>query len=141
SGAQFHYVSSSPWQLAHPLERFFEREDFPPGTMHLKKVRLAAPAAFFDDGEQKRAAIEALLTRFPGRTFVLIGDSAEQDPEIYGDTARAHPQQVALILIRRVGEVSPQRLAAAFEDVPAERWRLFASADELHGLDLPPGAG
>ena len=40
SGAAFHYVSASPWQLTRPLNDFFHSVGLPDGSMHLKLFRL-----------------------------------------------------------------------------------------------------
>lgn len=39
-GAQFHYVSGSPWQLYPEIEKFFRTEGFPMGSFHLKYFRI-----------------------------------------------------------------------------------------------------
>jgi phosphatidate phosphatase APP1 len=85
----------------------------------------------FKSSEQsKPPLIKALLTAFPAREFVLIGDSGEIDPEIYGAVARDHPDQVRAILIRNVtGEpAADPRFQAAFADLPTEKWHLFEDA-------------
>ena len=93
-GAAFHYVSSSPWQLFPPLRDFFDDAGLPNGSFHLRSFRLK-DESFFNLFKSSRATkpsvIEALLARFPDRAFILIGDSGEADPEIYGDIARRHP--------------------------------------------------
>ena len=64
---------------------------------------------------------------YPQRKFVLVGDSGQQDPEIYGLFARKYPRQVIAVFIHDVtGEPAESpRYQTAFEMVPAERWRLF----------------
>src|ERR1051325_5894126 len=105
AGAQFHYVSASPWQLYEPLAQFIRDNKFPEGTFHLKLFRLKDQTFFdlFRSPEQyKLALIEPMLERFPKRRCVLVGDSGEKDPEIYGLLTRKHPQQIVKILIRDV---------------------------------------
>ena len=41
------------------------------------------------------------MQTFPHLRFVLVGDSGEKDPEIYALVKKAHPAQVAAIVIRR----------------------------------------
>ncbi len=69
---------------------------------------------------------------------MLVGDSGESDPEIYGELARRHPDAVRLVSIRDVtGEGDDDvRYRAAFRDVPVERWRRFASPAELADVDV-----
>jgi phosphatidate phosphatase APP1 len=61
------------------------------------------------------------------RTLVLIGDSGERDPEIYGFIARKYPKRVHQIFIRAVkGETKDdKRFLQAFTDVPREKWVIF----------------
>lgn len=74
-----------------------------------------------------------MLNDFPRRCFVLVGDSAEQDPEIYGELARANPERIAAIFIRDVtGEpVDAPRYAQALRGLPAGRSTLFTDPDGL----------
>lgn len=136
TGASVHYVSSSPWQLYQPLDGFLEKAGFPQGTLHLKHFRLKDSSALDLLGSQtdtKLKAISPILERFPERRFVLIGDSGEQDPEIYGQIAREHPEQVVGIFIRNVTSATSddERFLAAFRDLPNERWELFEDASQI----------
>lgn len=140
-GAGLHYVSSSPWQLYAPLGEFVAAEGFPAGTWHLKHFRLKDETAldlFSAPEDYKPRHLRPLLSRFPGRRFVCVGDSGEKDPEIYGQLAREFPAQVRLICIRDVTGEAPDspRYAAAFAEVPRERWMIFTEASEL-----PPALG
>ena len=136
-GAAFCYVSGSPWQLYRPLEEFRQTAGFPAGAWHLKHVRLMDPATvaalFGPQMEYKLAGIEPLLARWPRRPVVLVGDSGEQDPEIYGTLGRRYPDRIARILIRNVTAepASAPRFVKAFEGVPAAKWQLFETAGEL----------
>jgi len=135
-GAQFHYVSSSPWQLHDPLAEFLASEGFPEGSLHLRSFslrnsRLLSPFVFRP--ENKARSIRNLLLQFPRRRFVLIGDSGERDPEIYGEVARRFPHQVERILIRDITGPGPKgtRFLRAFRGTPADRWRIYQHAEEL----------
>lgn len=133
--AQFHYVSASPWQLYLPLAEFVRTRGFPEGTFHLKAFRVK-DESFFDlfksPEHYKQGVIEPLLKRFPKRRFVLVGDSGERDPEIYGALARRFPDQVTRVLIRDVtGEgTEAARYQKAFREVPRGRWVIFQKPDE-----------
>jgi hypothetical protein len=136
SGAAFHYVSSSPWQLYPPLRRLLDAEGYPPGSFHLKTIRFRDPSVlrlFVARRRPKRREILTILEAFPERRFVLVGDSCEKDPEIYGAMARRFPQQIARIFIRNIAErpLGVLRAEKAFRDVPSEKWRVFRDAGEL----------
>ncbi len=143
AGARFHYVSASPWQLYSPLSQFVQSNGFPAGTFHLKFFRLKEHTFldwFAPPDNYKRSVIEPMLERFPRRRFVLVGDSGEKDPEIYGALARAHPQQVVGIFIHDVtGQpADAKRYRRAFAGVPETRWRLFKTPDEIKNATLLP---
>jgi hypothetical protein len=134
--ATFHYVSGSPWQLYPALADFTGDAGFPAGTFHLKAVRFADSSVLNLVGSQeefKTREIEALFKAFPRRRFVLVGDSGEQDPEIYGSLARKHGEQVRAVWIRNVTNetASNPRCQAAFQGLPRSRWLLFRDAAEL----------
>lgn len=137
-GVAFHYVSSSPWQLYEPLAGYFEESNLPPGSFHLRAFRLRdhmLRRIFLGRRPVKGLQIKSLLQRYPERTFVLIGDSGEYDPEIYGALARRFPRQVASILIRRVPgqKLTPFRWQRAFRKLPTSLWQLFDEPTEIAG--------
>ena len=141
-GVSFHYVSASPWQLFGPLETFLHDFGFPSGTMHLKlfSVKDSLKSKLLrSPRESKLNAIRPLLNDFPDRRFVLIGDSGEKDPEIYGTIAREHPHQVLGIYIRNLNESvrTDERFTNAFHGIPPERWQLFGHADDLQRSLVP----
>lgn len=107
--APFFYVSKSVWNIFPLLEQFIREQGLPKGPLLLRQLRLfrsAAPA-------HKPAAIAQLLGTYPALPFVLIGDSGEQDLEIYLEMARSHPGRIRTILIRNVS--SPPRSEALRE--------------------------
>jgi phosphatidate phosphatase APP1 len=84
--------------------------------------------------EYKLRIIEPLLTAFPQRKFVLVGDSGEKDPEVYGILVRRHSNQIIGIFIRDVtGEDSgAERYLKSFKDVPNDRWTIFTEPSHLN---------
>ncbi len=146
AAAVFHYLSASPWQLYEPLAEFVAAHGFPAGAFHLKRFRLKDQSALALLGSQERyksARIERILADFPGRRFILVGDSGEQDPEIYGAAVRKHPEQIVRIFIRDVDgpERDDARFQAAFDGVSAARWRVFSHPEELPAILPKSGAG
>ncbi|KAF9422890.1 hypothetical protein BGZ94_008469 [Podila epigama] len=102
-GAAIHYVSNSPWQLIPSLLDFFHTHMFPPGSAHLRLHDGVLKTYFITPpGENKRRCIREILTDFPGRKFILVGDSGEIDMEIYTEMAVAFPDQIFKIFIRDI---------------------------------------
>ncbi|UCE86979.1 MAG: App1 family protein [Deltaproteobacteria bacterium] len=135
-GASFHFVSSSPWQLYPPLEAFRADAGFPAAAFHLKSVRLKDRTLlnlFKDSLETKPPVIRAILQRWPHHRFLLVGDSGEQDPEVYGLIAREYPQRIVHVFIRRVAGAAngEKRFAKAFRGLPPDRWTVFSDATAL----------
>ena len=136
AGAAFHFVSGSPWQLYEPLHEFMRAEGYPVGSFHLKRFRIRDSARKIRMSPQKahkRAAIEPILAAFPERQFVLIGDSGEQDPEIYASFLRERPHQIAGVFIRTVRDEArdSERLQTAFAGVNPNRWTLYREPSEI----------
>lgn len=55
--------------------------------------------------------IKRILEAFPHLPFILIGDSGEQDPEIYRRVIEEFPRRIKVVYIRSVDN-KPDRLAA-----------------------------
>jgi len=136
--ADFCYVSASPWQLFQPLADFVRSNGFPGGAFYLKQFRWKDESLFnlFESPEKyKPQVIEPLLRHFPNRHFVLVGDSGERDPEIYGALARNFPKQVTRIFIRDVSNepADAERYRTAFRDLPPGTWQIFHDPSEIAG--------
>jgi hypothetical protein len=137
TGAGFCYVTGSPWQLYRPLEAFREHYGFPAGAWHMKHLRFAEPATIWafvgTQNEFKRQRIEPLMERWSQRPVVLVGDSSEQDPEIFAALARKHPERVMRIFIRDIagGTRDSMRYCKAFEGIDGAKWQLFRDAADL----------
>jgi hypothetical protein len=128
--ASLHFVSSSPWQLYSPLSEFMDAAGFPWSSVNLKQVRFRDETLFdlFKKGtETKPRVIRLILNAYPSRNFVLVGDSGEQDPEVYASLLREHPNQIRKIYIRNVTDESSdnERFSILFDGVEQERWQLF----------------
>lgn len=135
-GVYFHFVSSSPWQLYSPLNELMTRHGFPQATFHLKTVRFRDETLLnlFKKGtETKPLQIEPLLQKYPDHKFILVGDSGEQDPEVYGEIARKYPTKIQAIWIRNVSPDVEQakRFEKAFQSLPKSIWQVFERPDEI----------
>jgi len=132
-GYRFHYVSASPWQLYPALQQFLTDQHFPLGSMHLKLVRLKDQSLLnlFDSPEEgKIPTITSLITQYPDRKFILVGDSGEKDPEIYAEIARRYPDRIVRIFIRDIRN-DRQRLEEIFNELDKNRWFAFTDASEI----------
>ncbi len=138
-GAFFHYVSASPWQL-YPALRPFMKKHYPKGTISLRHFRIADSSFvkfFLSSQDYKIETIRNIIRRYPQHHFLLIGDSGEKDPEVYAHIHSEFPENIQRILIRKVkgSDLSDERLARVFRDVPARKWQLFELPDEIISED------
>ena len=136
AGAALHFVSSSPWHLYEPLAEHLAASGFPPSTMTMKHVRLKDRtfADLFRPGSAtKPPALRALMDQYPRRRFVLVGDSGEEDPEVYADLASRFPLRIAAIHIRNVTDATldDTRFRPLVRQPNAPPWQLFREAHEL----------
>lgn len=126
--ATFHYVSGGPWQLYRALQEFLidGAGGFPQGSFHMtyhpknflsedtREILIESIVGSLGNTfNHKVNEISRLMERFPGRRFVLVGDSGEVDPEVYRHITEKFPGRVEAVWIRDVlndREVNPYRL-------------------------------
>ncbi|WP_020652146.1 App1 family protein [Massilia niastensis] len=127
------YVSSSPWHLYGPLLDFLRVQGIPVGPLLLRELDMRNMFQLVKHGNHKLEKIELILGYYPDLQFVLIGDSGEQDPEIYTEVVRRHPQQVRMIYIRNVNP-DPARIDALdrlIEEVSTTGVQLILAPDSV----------
>lgn len=139
----FHVVSAGPWQFHEPLRRFTEQAGFPDFTWDMRALDIMNPAIALDEivkadpqrlFDFKLRALRALIERLPQRRYVLVGDSGEQDPQVYAAILAQFPQQIDAIYIRDVtGESHDAPRYRALYAEPAARAKLtvFRQPTEL----------
>lgn len=145
-GLPVHYVSSSPWQLLPWIDEMLQVQQFPVGSLHLRNFRLRTHMLqklirFRRSG--KGAAIRMLMSKFPERRFVFVGDSGEKDLEIYRKLAVKFPDQVLAILIRNLADhpLDPERLDRSRAGLNGVSVSCFETAEELQKQVAPLLAG
>ncbi len=99
----FFYVSTSPWNLFTMLTRFKHVNGLPAGPMFLTRFDISRrKKRHHRTVEHKVAAIEKTLHSYPDMQFLLIGDSAQHDIEIYNRISAHFPGRIAAVIIRDV---------------------------------------
>jgi phosphatidate phosphatase APP1 len=147
AGNPIFYVSSSPWNLYDVIADFLDAQAIPAGPLLLRDWDLG-PSLRSNKGH-KLARIREVFATYPQLPFLLVGDSTQEDPEIYGALAREHPGRVLAIYIRDVHRDAARRTAiqALAADVQAAGIPLVLADDTLalarhaaaHGW-IAPGA-
>ena len=102
-----YFVSSSPWNLYDLLIDFFRIQGIPKGPILLRDLELSA-SMLSQEGHHlhKMAMIQKVMAINPELKFVLLGDSGQQDPEIYADIIRYNPGRIVVAYIRDVSRES-----------------------------------
>jgi phosphatidate phosphatase APP1 len=133
------YVSSSPWNFYDLLVEFLERQQLPAGPMFLRDYGLAH--------RNKLKPIRWLLDTYPALSFLLIGDSGQQDPELYSELIPAYPHRIAAIFIRDVSgrhrDLRVDKLGKAAQSQGVPMYRVadsLAAAEKAAALGLIPAA-
>jgi phosphatidate phosphatase APP1 len=128
------YVSSSPWNLYDLITGFMDVQGIPRGPVLLRDIDLGLnilSSAHHHD--HKREAVRRVLRLFGDVPAILIGDSGQQDPEIYRDVVHEFPDRIRAVYIRDV-TLHPERSAAVqglAEEVLAAGSSLVMDDDTL----------
>ena len=104
-GVGIHYVSNGPWELSQVVKDFMTLVGLPSGQIKLKEY--TGGGGLLSDmwtspGQRKRGNVEEVLKAFPESKWILIGDSGEQDLELFSSIAQQYSQQIVAIFIRDV---------------------------------------
>ena len=109
------YVSSSPWNLYPVLTEFLEFQTIPLGPLMLRDWGLSDRGVLpLGHGEHKLGAIRQILDTYPDLPFILVGDSGQEDPEIYRDVVHQYRGRILAVYIRNV-TTDPARARAIGE--------------------------
>jgi phosphatidate phosphatase APP1 len=125
------YVSSSPWNLYTLLLEFLKVQEIPMGPLFLRDFGDHLLFSWQDRHSHKISNIRKLLDTYHHLPFVLIGDSGEQDPEIYQQIVKEYPKRVRVIYIRSVNR-HPSRIKAIdklVEEVGETACQLVLASD------------
>ena len=128
------YVSGSPWNLYDLLIDFLEHQGIPKGPLTLRDWDLDRAALGRSHLHHfKDAAIREIMSVYPDLPVILIGDSSQQDPEIYRDVVREFPDRVLAIYIRDVKRTPERRaaIAALVSEVSTSRSVLVLAEDTM----------
>jgi phosphatidate phosphatase APP1 len=129
-----YYVSSSPWNLYSLLTEFLDLQGIPMGPIMLRDWDLDRRAMGSDRHQShKGAIIREIVALHPSLPFILIGDSGQQDPEIYKAIVEEFPDRILAVYIRNILR-DADRIAAVnalAAEVKAARSTLVLADDTL----------
>ncbi|HEX6383792.1 MAG TPA: phosphatase domain-containing protein [Anaerolineae bacterium] len=128
------YVSSSPWNLYDLLMEFFELQGIPVAPTFLRDWGVSEHELLpTGHREHKLALIRQLLDVYDQLPFILIGDSGQEDPEIYHEVVHQYPERILAVYIRNVSPdlERPKAISALAEEVVAAGSTLILADDTL----------
>lgn len=98
------YVSSSPWNIFDLLTDFFNLQNIPLGPLLFLRDWGISRTELLPTGHRshKLTAIRNIMHTYPDLPFILIGDSGQEDPEIYAEVVSLFPGRILAIYIRNV---------------------------------------
>lgn len=97
------YVSGSAWNIYDVIEDFLDLQNFPKGAILLRDIELSLNELInFSRIEYKLNKIRPILEFYPHLPFILIGDSGQQDAEVYTQLVKEYSSRILAIYIRSV---------------------------------------
>jgi len=106
-----YYVSNSAWTLYDVIVGFFTAKEIPLGPLFMSTLGVLQTAGRHD---YKIDLIQNLLDTYPHLPFILLGDSGQQDPELYLEILQKNPGRIRTIYIR---DVTGSRRARAVREL------------------------
>jgi phosphatidate phosphatase APP1 len=106
AGNPIFYVSSSPWNFYDVIADFLEIQQIPAGPLLLRNWDLGL--SLLRNAPHKTEYIAEILAAYPSLRFILVGDSAQEDPEIYADIVASQGARILAVYIRNV-RAHPER--------------------------------
>lgn len=116
------YVSSSPWNLYSLFHDFLECHDIPRGPILLRDFGFGEQKLWKKPHEDhKLGHLRDLLETYPRLPFVLVGDSGQEDPEIFAKIVEEHGDRVAAVFLRDVTPPDRDREVRELGEAAEER--------------------
>lgn len=100
------YLSNSEQNLYPLIYRFLKINGFPPGPLFLKQMRklwhVVMNVKMPPKDMHKIMTLEEVITLFPEKKFILMGDNTQRDLSIYLSAAQKFHNSIRYIIIRKV---------------------------------------
>lgn len=97
------FISSSPWNIYDLLSDFFRLQDIPLGPLLLRDWGISEEEFLpTRHDSHKLKSIQGILDLYSDLPFILVGDSGQEDPEIYHQVVARYPGRIHAVYIRDV---------------------------------------
>ncbi|MEB2781969.1 phosphatase domain-containing protein [Algoriphagus sp. C2-6-M1] len=131
------YVSSSDWSLYDLIKDFLRFRHIPDGPILLKDKHINLTNIWKSGGgnhNHKFDKIELLFNLYPEMSFYLIGDSGQEDPEIYAEVIEKHPDRVKGVFIRLVDKLKSDRRQKLDQAISQTNFHFIENSEEAMQL-------
>jgi phosphatidate phosphatase APP1 len=125
----FYYVSSSPWNLYDLIEDFLDLNGIPLGPILLRDLGLDKEKFIKSGHEHKLDKIKTILAVTPELPFLLIGDSGQEDPELYRKAIQRFPGRILAVYIRDVAQKRREAVQRLIEEARADGVEMVLATD------------
>lgn len=133
------YVSSGPWNIYDLLVEFMDVHEVPHGPIFLKDWSINV---FGSHEDHKLGAISHLLGTYHDKRFVLIGDSGEEDPEIYAKAIYQNPGRIKAAFIRNVtGDARREEVREIMNSLPPADAKMHLVRDSGEAAEIAAEMG
>ncbi|KAI0401521.1 hypothetical protein F4802DRAFT_425158 [Xylaria palmicola] len=140
SDLHFHYLTTTPEQVTRNYMEFIYRT-YPLGSFDTRPLNFSDVSATL---AIRRALLDKIFQTYPGRKFVLVGDTTNSD--VVGDypqLVRDYPGQVQCIFLRNTTATDDTDLfpydTSGFEGIDQRQYMFFVHPDDLRGVDIVGG--
>lgn len=112
------YISRSGWNLYDLFVEFFRKNQIPLGPMFLRDLNVKEDKSIaVGSNHHKLAQIRQLMQLYPALSFVLIGDTGQDDAKRYRQLAVEYPGRVRAVYLRQLKDTPPEDVARLARDL------------------------
>ncbi|HSJ54756.1 MAG TPA: phosphatase domain-containing protein [Anaerolineae bacterium] len=132
-GNPLFFVSNGPWNLYDVLLEFLNLQGIPPGPVLMRNWGVY-PHEFLptESRAYKLDQIRPILETYPDLPFILVGDSGEEDPEIYAQVVAENQDRILAVYIRDVvTDADPAAIEELVEKVRQAGSTLILAKDSM----------
>jgi phosphatidate phosphatase APP1 len=136
------FVSSSPWNLYDFLVDFFRLNRIPDAPILLRDLGIDETKFIKSGHGHKVEKVQRILSTYPDLSFILIGDSGQEDPELYQQVIQRHPDRILAVYIRDVTTAKRgQAVRAIVDAVRAQGVEMLLVPDTLAAAEHAAAQG
>jgi phosphatidate phosphatase APP1 len=135
------YLSNSEQNLYPLIYRFLQHNNFPRGPLFLKQMRklwdVVMNVKIPPKNIHKTSMLEEMLSMFPEKKFILMGDNTQHDLSIYLTAAEKY-DSIRYIIIRKVVERKSDEvlIAKAREKLKKNNLTIYYADEFPHAMEV-----